>query len=76
MCVGPIFLLCTSQGRKRQVGLVMRLLRSDLDESSLLKLSEAVQQASRFNLPYSDRDIEQQVDVWLEGLMAQDQVGG
>lgn len=63
------------QGRKRQVGLVMGLLRADLDEASLSKLSEAVQQAARYNLPYSDADVEQQLDVWMEGLIGNDQVG-
>lgn len=52
----------------------MKLLRADLDDSTLLKLTEAVQQSARYNLPYSDRDVEQQVDVWLEGLLGNDQV--
>lgn len=54
----------------------MKLLRTDLDESTLGKLSEAVQQADRYNLPYSDSNIEQQVDVWMEGLVANEQVRG
>jgi hypothetical protein len=52
----------------------MGLLRTDLDESTLAKLSEAVQQSSRHNLPYADTDVEQQVDVWMEGLLGNDQV--
>lgn len=52
----------------------MKLLRSDLDDSTLSKLSEAVQQADRYNMPYSDGNVEQQVDIWLEGLVANDQV--
>jgi len=52
----------------------MKLLRSDLDDAALLKLTDAVQQSARYNLPYSDRDVEQQVDVWLEGLLGNDQV--
>jgi hypothetical protein len=52
----------------------MGLLRTDLDESTLSKLSEAVQQSARHNLPYADSDVEQQVDVWMEGLLANDQV--
>jgi hypothetical protein len=52
----------------------MKLLRTDLDDSTLSKLSEAVQQADRHNLPYSDSNIEQQLDIWMEGLVANEQV--
>jgi hypothetical protein len=57
------------------VGLVLRLLRSDLNDSAITKLSEAVQQADRYNQPYSDSDVEQQLDVWVEALTGNDQVG-
>ena len=67
--------LSSYQGRKRQVGLVLRLLRSDLNDSAITKLSEAVQQADRYNQPYSDSDVEQQLDVWVEALTGHDQVG-
>jgi hypothetical protein len=62
------------QGRRRQEGLVAKLLRAELDEAALDKLSAAVGMAQRNNLPYTDADVEQQLQLWMEGLMENDQV--
>jgi hypothetical protein len=52
----------------------MKLLRDDMDESTLTKLSEAVAQATANKQPYADGDVEQQLALWMEGLVADDEV--
>lgn len=52
----------------------MKLLRAELDSLDLSKLSEAVTVAERNNLPFTDSDVEQQLQYWVEGLLDYDQV--
>uniref|UniRef100_A0A383VF57 Uncharacterized protein n=1 Tax=Tetradesmus obliquus TaxID=3088 RepID=A0A383VF57_TETOB len=63
----------TNQGRRRQEGLVAKLLRAELDEAALDKLIAAVGAAQRNNLPFTDTDVEQQLQLWMEGLLDGDQ---
>ncbi|KAF6261016.1 hypothetical protein COO60DRAFT_818594 [Scenedesmus sp. NREL 46B-D3] len=63
----------TNQGRRRQEGLVAKLLRSELDGAALDKLGAAVGMAQRNNLPYTDAVVEQQLQLWMEGLLDSDQ---
>jgi hypothetical protein len=62
------------QGRRRQEGLVAKLLRADLDGADLERLGDAVGMAQRNNLPYADAGMEQQLQLWMEGLLDNDQV--
>jgi hypothetical protein len=62
------------QGRRRQEGLVAKLLRADLDGADLERLGDAVGMAQRNNLPYADAGVEQQLQLWMEGLLENDQV--
>jgi hypothetical protein len=68
-------LLLLLQGRRRQEGLVAKLLRAELDAAALDKLNAAVGMVQRNNLPYTDADVEQQQQLWMEGLLENDQVG-
>jgi hypothetical protein len=65
-----------TQGRKRQENLLAKILRTELDEAALAKLATAVDMAQRDNIPFVDSDLEQQLDVWIEGLIDNDQVCG
>lgn len=51
-----------------------KLLRAELDEAALDKLIAAVGAAQRNNLPFTDTDVEQQLQLWMEGLLDGDQV--
>jgi hypothetical protein len=53
---------------------VAKLLRFDLDSSDLLKLGQAVQLAERYNGIYTDNDVEQQLQCWVQGLLQNEQV--
>lgn len=52
----------------------MKLLRAELDTLELTKLSEAVAVAERNNLPFTDTDVEQQLQYWILGLVDNEQV--
>jgi hypothetical protein len=54
---------------------VAKLLRAELDGDALERLSDAVGMAQRNNLPYADAGVEQQLQLWMEGLLDNDQVG-
>lgn len=54
--------------------MVLKLLRDELDSLALDKLSDAVRMAERNNLSYSDSDVEQQLQLWIEGLIENDEV--
>eukprot|EP00882_Tetradesmus_deserticola_P013318 GHRQ01014129.1.p1 GENE.GHRQ01014129.1~~GHRQ01014129.1.p1 ORF type:complete len:242 (+),score=65.40 GHRQ01014129.1:918-1643(+) len=64
----------TNQGRRRQEGLVAKLLRSELDGAALDRLEAAVGMVQRSNVAYADAGVEQQLQLWLEGLLGNDQV--
>ncbi|KAF8058125.1 SPBPB2B2.09c [Scenedesmus sp. PABB004] len=59
----------TNQGRRRQEGLVVKLMRADAETLDLAKLGEAVAVAERNNLPFTDAAVEQQLSWWIEGLL-------
>eukprot|EP00882_Tetradesmus_deserticola_P011282 GHRQ01011933.1.p1 GENE.GHRQ01011933.1~~GHRQ01011933.1.p1 ORF type:complete len:287 (+),score=121.21 GHRQ01011933.1:918-1778(+) len=63
----------TNQGRRRQEGLVAKLLRSELDGAALDRLEAAVGMVQRSNVAYADAGVEQQLQLWLEGLLGNDQ---
>jgi hypothetical protein len=54
----------------------MKLLRVDLDAPTLAKLAAAVAAATQHNAPFADADVEQQLELWMEGLAAGDEVRG
>ncbi|KAF5837378.1 hypothetical protein DUNSADRAFT_4482 [Dunaliella salina] len=62
----------TNQGRKRQEGLVEKLLRNHLDKRELDKLEEAVR-LSEGNSIYQDPDLVVLVEGWCEGIAAGNQ---
>mmetsp|Transcript_9373 Transcript_9373/g.23832 ORF Transcript_9373/g.23832 Transcript_9373/m.23832 type:complete len:286 (+) Transcript_9373:30-887(+) len=62
----------SNQGRKRQEGLVEKLLRNHLDQRELDKLEEAVK-LSEGNSTYQDPDLVLLVEGWCEGIAAGDE---
>eukprot|EP00879_Flechtneria_rotunda_P032954 GHRR01036454.1.p1 GENE.GHRR01036454.1~~GHRR01036454.1.p1 ORF type:complete len:205 (+),score=92.28 GHRR01036454.1:324-938(+) len=63
----------TNQGRRRQEALVVKLLRADQASLAVDKLMDAVHQARDNKVSFRDNDVEQQLDVWTEGLIDNDQ---
>ncbi|EFJ46469.1 hypothetical protein VOLCADRAFT_105461 [Volvox carteri f. nagariensis] len=63
----------SNQGRKRQEGLVAKMLRGQLTEQLMDKLQAAVTVATERQGIYDDTDVSGLVDVWQEGLLGDDE---
>lgn len=61
------------QGRRRQEGLVAKLLRDQLDDATYQKVVDAVDAAKTSSATWVDPDVAAQVTLWREGLIAGDQ---
>ncbi|KAK9824610.1 hypothetical protein WJX72_011698 [[Myrmecia] bisecta] len=60
-----------NQGRRRQEGLVGKLLR-DFDDATQVQIQEAIQQAQRGQGPAGSSDVERLALSWREGLIVGD----
>ncbi|GIL86622.1 hypothetical protein Vretimale_11497 [Volvox reticuliferus] len=63
----------SNQGRKRQEGLIAKMLRGQLTEQQMDKLEAAVVVATEHQGIYDDGDVSGLVEVWREGLLEGDQ---
>eukprot|EP00197_Chlamydomonas_leiostraca_P003540 CAMPEP_0202875712 /NCGR_PEP_ID=MMETSP1391-20130828/27799_1 /ASSEMBLY_ACC=CAM_ASM_000867 /TAXON_ID=1034604 /ORGANISM="Chlamydomonas leiostraca, Strain SAG 11-49" /LENGTH=209 /DNA_ID=CAMNT_0049557439 /DNA_START=22 /DNA_END=647 /DNA_ORIENTATION=- len=63
----------SNQGRKRQEGLVAKLLRDRLDDDAMAQLFAAVEAAKTSSASYQDPRIATQAATWKEGLLAGEQ---
>ncbi|GLI67652.1 hypothetical protein VaNZ11_011901 [Volvox africanus] len=63
----------SNQGRKRQEGLIAKMLRVQLTEQQMDKLEAAVTVATEHQGIYGDSDVSRLVEVWREGLLEGDQ---
>ncbi|GLC52919.1 hypothetical protein PLESTB_000688100 [Pleodorina starrii] len=59
----------SNQGRKRQEGLVAKMLRGQLTEQQMEKLEDAVKVATEHQGIFDDGDVSGLVEVWREGLL-------
>ncbi|GIL57157.1 hypothetical protein Vafri_12463 [Volvox africanus] len=64
----------SNQGRKRQEGLIAKMLRVQLTEQQMEKLEAAVTVATEHQGIYGDSDVSRLVEIWREGLLEGDQV--